>query len=177
MYIYNITVYTLHQLGRYWYSLHGDWRMANLLDHVKTMGRNSAASTVMCCQWQWQKCLLPTVPEPGQSQGRARARRRRRRPGQAEAVKYQLGLGVWGRCKPRRAPETKHKPVMGAITVFACAFLHYLWLYAYVKCTLMYAYVDTPAMWCCIFRGILGTWFGPTQLPGGRVGGRGFTVH
>ena len=77
---------------------------------------------------------MPTVPvaEPELGGGGGGQVRRRRR-------KYQLGLGVWERCKPRRAPETKHKPAMGATTVFACAFLHSVTvLLALCK---MYAYV------------------------------------
>ena len=69
-------------------------------------------------------------------------------PGQAEAAKIQTGPGGLGALQaPHGAPETKHKPVMGAIAVFAWLRFCILCDYAYVKCTFMYAYdVDTPAM-------------------------------
>ena len=63
---------------------------------------------------------MPTVPvpvpvaEPGQSQS------------QAEAAKIPTGPGGLGALQAPQSPGTKHKPVVGATTVSAWAFLNSL---------------------------------------------------
>ena len=89
----------------------------------------AAMPTLQCqCQCQWQS----------QGRARGRARRRRRRPGDAEAAKIPTVPGGLGALQaPQGAPETKHKHVMGATAVFACAFFAFSVTLMTVKYTLM----------------------------------------
>ena len=57
------------------------------------------------------------VAEPGPGAGQSQSQ------SQAETAEARSGGGGEN---TNWAPETKHKPVMGATTVFACAFLHSL---------------------------------------------------